>query len=309
MEREAVDTVADLLRARADDRWGYVTDGATAGSLYALWQARRRHPDGIVYVSAANDAVVGVLDVLNLPRVIIRADLRGELDYADLAAQVDRHRARPAVVVASIGTGFAEAVDDVRRVTAVLDDLAIDRRWVHADAALSGLPLALLDPGERPGFDFADGADSVTVAAHTFLGAPTPCEVVVVRARATRPGALDTLPGSRSGLAALVVWYALRSYGTEGLRERAHHCRELAAYTQNRLVVTGWPSVHRHPHAFTVTFTAPASADAATWPLPTARDRSRIVCVPGVTRDHIDAWVEHAEASGWPAAAGAGSMD
>src|SRR5262245_29595357 len=40
MEREVVDFVADLLRAPRDDRWGYVTNGASEGTLYALQLAR-----------------------------------------------------------------------------------------------------------------------------------------------------------------------------------------------------------------------------------------------------------------------------
>ena len=72
----------------------------------------------------------------------------GEMDYDDLADQLDRHRDRPAIVVATIGTTMTEAVDDVRRISGVLDAPAHRRRFVHADAALAGIPLALLDPDD-----------------------------------------------------------------------------------------------------------------------------------------------------------------
>jgi histidine decarboxylase len=122
------------------------------------------------------------LRLLNLDAVRIRTDHWGEIDYDDLTKQLDRLRHRPAMVVATIGTTMTEAVDDVRRISAILDNLAIRDRFIHADAALSGIPLALLDPHQRPGFDFADGADSISASGHKFIGSPMPCGIVVVRA-------------------------------------------------------------------------------------------------------------------------------
>jgi histidine decarboxylase len=299
-EREALDAIATLLRAPVENWWGYVTSGATEGSEYALWQARLRYPEGLVYHSAAaHHSIAGVLDRLAMPSVRVRTDELGEMDYDDLAGQVERHRHRPVIVVANIGTAMAEAVDDVRHITAVLDDLAVQRRWVHADAALSGIPLALLDPDGRPGFDMQDGADSIIVSGHKFPGAPIPYGVVLVRAShrasscrdATYTGSPDTtISNSRSGLAALCLWYTLRRFGLDGLRERATRSRNLAAYTHSRLVEIGWPA-HRHPHAFTVVLAEPSTAIVRKWALATQDGQSHIVCMPGVTPEQVDALI------------------
>src|SRR6478672_8703526 len=45
MEREVVGFIADLLHAPPQDRWGYVTTGASEGTLYALYLARAAYPD------------------------------------------------------------------------------------------------------------------------------------------------------------------------------------------------------------------------------------------------------------------------
>lgn len=315
MEREVVGIVADLLRAPADDRWGYVTSGGSEGNLYALHLARSLYPDAIAYVSdAAHYSVAKALDLLAIPSVVVRAGDLGEMDYDDLADQVDRHRHRPAVVVATIGTTMTEAVDDVRRIVEVLDVLAVRRRFVHADAALAGIPLALLDPGDRPGLDFVDGADSVTVSGHKFLGSPMPCGVVVVRAghrtRVSRSvgytGSPDaTIGGSRSGHAPLVLWYALRRHGLAGLRRRASESRELATYAHRLLTDLGWEAF-RHEHAFTVVLKTPPEPVASRWVLASSGGWSHIVCMPGIVRAQLEHFVADLRAATTHVTAGNG---
>jgi histidine decarboxylase len=300
MEREVVDIVADLFQAPVGDRWGYVTSGATEGTEYGLHLAGTLYRDSIVYhSSAAHHSVTNVIQRLGMTTVTVRADALGEIDYDDLADQVDRHRTRPAIVVANVGSAVTEAVDDVARIRAVLDELAVRRRWIHADAALAGLPLALLDPEERPPIDFAAGVDSIVTSGHKFLGSPVPCAVVVVRnshrlahARAvTYTGSPDiTVSNSRSGLAALVMWYAIRAHGLNGLRERAERARQLAAAAHDALRDIGWPA-HRHQYALTVSFPTPPETVTRKWVLATHGGISLIVCMPGVTAGQIDEFV------------------
>ncbi len=297
LEVAAINFIADLMRAPADDRWGYVTTGSSEGNLYALHLARGLHPQGIVYYSeAAHYSIDKALDLLAMSSVRVRADAMGEMDYEDFEAQVERNRDRPVIVVANIGTTMTEAVDDVRRIQQILNALAIRRWYIHADAALAGIPLSLLQPDKRPGFDFVDGADSIIVSGHKFLGTSLPCGVVVVRAshcvRLTRTGGYTgspdtTITCSRSGHAAMLIWYALRAYGIDGLRERAEQARELAAYTHQQLVELGW-NAWRNPHAFTVVLESPPAVVTEKWCLASTHGRSHIICMPGVTREMID---------------------
>jgi len=305
-EREVVGFCADLFRAPRDDRWGYVTTGGSEGNLYASWLARSLYPDAMAYVSdAAHYSVRKALELLAVPYVVVGVDGTGEIDHADLADQLARHRHQPAIVVATAGTTMSEAVDDVRQIARILDALAIRRRFVHVDAALSGIPLALLDPDQRPGFDFADGADSITVSGHKFLGAPFPCGVVVVRARdrdrvarsVGYTGTPDsTLTGSRSGHAALLLWYAIRRHGRDGLRSRAEAARALAAHAHARLVELGWEA-YRHPHAFTVVLRTPPEAVARRWVLASAGGWSHIVTMPGVTAESVEEFLADMKAA------------
>jgi histidine decarboxylase len=313
MEREVVDTVADLFGAPPADRWGYVAGGATEGTEYALHLASTLHSDAVVYHStAAHHAITNVIQRLGLTSIPVRADALGEIDYDDLADQVNLRRNSSAIVIANIGTAVTEAVDDVARIAAVLDRCAVRRRWIHGDAALSGIPLALLDPDERPAIDFPAGIDSIVTSGHKFLGAPVPCAVVVVRnshrlahARAiTYTGSPDTTVGnSRSGLAAMVLWYALRTHGLDGLRARAEQSRQLAAAAHEALREIGWPA-HRHKHSMSVSFPTPPASVTQKWVLATHGATSLIVCMPGVTAEQVDAFVADLKAAITPAAAG-----
>jgi histidine decarboxylase len=252
----------------------------------------------MVYHSvAAHYSVQTAVQLLGLPASQIHVDAGGQMDYDDLARRVAANGARPAIVVATIGTTMTEAVDDVRRIAQVIRDGPSSGSFIHADAALAGLPLALCDPQTRPGMDFADGADSVTISGHKFLGSPVPCGVVVTRNRhRDQAPAVDytaspnsTLGCSRSGHAPLILWYALRRLGIDGLRRRAEESRRLADYLTATLQQLGWPA-YRHEHAFTVVLRTPPPAVTEKWVLASSNGWSHIVCMPGVSQTQLDAF-------------------
>jgi histidine decarboxylase len=300
MEREVVDTIANILHAPTDDRTGHITSGSTEGTLFALERARAKYPRAVVMHSdASHYSVAKAARILAMPSVVVATTELGEMDYTDLGRKVAEHRHRAIVLVANIGTTMTEAVDNLHQVTAVLDAAGVHRRWIHADGALAGLPLALLAPDTRPGVDLGDGADSMIISGHKFPGCPMPCGVVVLRRSLCGAGAStvaytgspdSTISGSRSGGAALVLWYGLRKHGIDGLRRRAERSRALAAYLHQRLEAMGWACL-RNPLAFTVALKTPPGDVAERWMLPTEDGWSHVVCMPGVTRPQVDAFL------------------
>jgi histidine decarboxylase len=194
MEREVLTIISDLFRAPADDRWGYVTSGGTESNLAALHQARERYPNAVVYLSAAaHYSIERCASILGMPTRLIDTDDTGNMAYEDLAAHLIRDRHRPAVIVATIGTTMAEAVDDIRRITAIADAIGLRNRWIHGDFAIASLPLALLAPDTRPGIDFGDGADSMAIG-HRFNGVPAACGLMIVRRSLCYPTAMKPGP-------------------------------------------------------------------------------------------------------------------
>ncbi|MGN9811424.1 histidine decarboxylase [Micromonospora sp. BQ11] len=295
LERAVITWVADLLAMPADDRWGYVSSGGTEGNLSALHAAHRRDPTARIYYStAAHYSVPKVVRLLGAQGVPVKAQPDGEMDYTHLAIQLRRRRRWPAIVVATAGTTMTEAVDDTGHIRAALDEHGA-AGYLHVDAALSGIPLAL-DGLLR--LDDTSGISSITISGHKFLGTPTPCGVVLIRDHLPTHGsrvaytatADTTVTGSRCGLAAALLWNTIATYGREGHRWRATQARRLAAYTTDRLNAVGWPA-WRHPHAFTVVLPTPPKQVRKKWLLATDSGTSHLICMPGVTHGQVDAFV------------------
>ncbi|MFC5006425.1 pyridoxal-dependent decarboxylase [Dactylosporangium cerinum] len=299
LEQQLIRELGAMFRCPPELVTGFVTSGSTEAIKAALLQARRRfRRHVVVYAStAAHTCVAKLTEELCMALQVVPASLDGVMNVASLTELVaQRPEDAAVVVVATIGTTMVEAVDDVPAIHAALDAASVpaSQRWVHADAALAGIPLAMLDPAERPGFDFADGADSLNVSGHKYLGVPMPCGAVLLRTdrcpavdeTPTYTGAPDLTPaGSRSGHTPLLILAALRGFGIHGLRERAATCRRNAAALVELFSAADVPA-WRHPLGFTVVLPAPSEQLRARWPVPPpelARDDgwTHVICMPG----------------------------
>jgi histidine decarboxylase len=301
MEREVIAFFAQMFKAPADDHWGYVTNGGTEGNLYGLYLAREMYPKGIVYFSEdTHYSVAKNVHFLGLRHIMIRAQPNGEIDYEDLKESLRLYRDVPAIIFANIGTTMKEGKDDIRRIQGILDDLVIRNRYIHSDGAFCGPFAQFLDP--KPAFDFADGADSIALSGHKFIGAPMPCGVVIARKRNVDRigrsigyiGSMDTtVTGSRNAFTPLVLWYAIKSMGEQGLRDRLARCQQLAQYAvtaMNERGIAAW----RNPNALTVIFPKVSDALKNKWQLAT-QDVSHLIVMPGVEQAHIDALIADME--------------
>jgi histidine decarboxylase len=299
-ERFVVVQLAALFGA-GEDAWGYVTPGATEGTIYAIDEAADAFPDLVVY--ASQDAHYSVAKAARLVRatlVQIYTDQHGRMRLDHLREELKRRRDLPAAIVATVGTTEHEAVDDVAGIAGILQDLGISRYRLHVDAALAGIPRALLPAGQRPEFGFSAGATSLVISGHKFLSTLTSCAVLLYPRRPEpRPGSevpyigsLDTtISGSRSGHTPLLLYWSLISQGIGGHRRRADTARELAAYTHDRLRRLGWPATWRHPD-FTITLAQPPVPLPRPWVLGGDHSTGRIICMPGLRREWIDDFLD-----------------
>ncbi len=294
-ELEVLNFFEELTQAPAGQTWGYVTNGGTEGNHYGLFLAREILPDGIVYYSQETHYSVGkILRCLNLPSIMIRSNSDGTMDLNDLRESLRLNRTNPPIICANVGTTMKGAVDDIDGINAIFQDLAIPRKYLHADCALSGMILPFVN--DAPAWNFAHGVDSLSISGHKMIGSPIPCGVVLAKKdNMTRIaqsveyiGSMDTtLTGSRNGIAPLFLWYAIKKFGQSGFCQLIQQCLERAEYAVRELNKAG-QHAWRHPYSNTVVFDRPLQSVVETWQLATHGPVSHLITMPNVTTDQVD---------------------
>src|SRR5204862_2563814 len=162
-------------------------------------------------------------------------------DALDEAIQADRRAcATPCAVVATAGSTTSTALDPIGRIA---DVAARHRLWLHVDAAMAGSAMIL--PECRSMWDGVEGADSLVVNPHKWLGVAFDCSLYyvrdaehLVRVMSTNPSYLQSAADGRVknfrdwGLPlgrrfrALKLWFLIREQGVSGLQARLR--RDLA---------------------------------------------------------------------------------
>ena len=294
-EREVVREIADLMRLPADEAWGYVTSGGTEGNMYGIYVGREMLRDPVAYFSQdTHYSVLKILHVLNIRNIMIRSQPNGEMDYDDLRESIRINRDSPALVVANIGTTMKGAVDDLDRIRDILEELALPRYYIHADAALSGMILPFVDDPQPFGFD--SGVDSIAISGHKMIGSPLPCGVAVTKREYTAQigraieyvGVLDTtLLGSRNAFTPMVIWYSLNKHGREGFRRIVAGMLDTAEYAARQFNANGIPA-WRAKNSVTVVFPRPSPYVLFQWQLAPLEDIAHLITMPHVTRDMVD---------------------
>ena len=294
-ECEVVDIFRQLTNAPADSTWGYVTNGGTEGNLYGIFLAREIFPDCMVYYSEdAHYSVSKILRCLHVRNIMIKSNPDGTMDMADLRETIKIHRDVPPVIFANIGTTMKGASDDLEAMHKMLEEMAIQRYYIHVDAALSGMILPFVD--EPHPWNFSAGIDSIAISGHKMVGSPLPCGVVLAKkeyvdriARGVEyVGTLDTtIMGSRNGLTPLFLWYAFKTLGLDGYREMIQGCFKVADYAVDQLYRInrhGW----RHKNSLTVVFDRPSPEIVSKWQLASRATISHLIAMPHVTNKDID---------------------
>ena len=294
-ERDVLDWFAELMHAPEGDWWGYVTNGGTEGNLYGLYLARELFPEGMVYYSQGTHYSVSKnLRLLRMPHIMIRSQSNGEIDYEDLRESIRIHREVPPIIFANIGTTMKEGHDDVGRIQAILQELAIPAHYIHCDAALCGMTLPFIP--DAPVFDFRAGIDSLSISGHKFIGSPMPCGIVLaLKAAVDRiarsieyVGSLDTtITGSRNGITPLMLWYAIRTHGREGFSKWVAGCLGRADYAIKRFHEIGLEA-WRNPHAITVVIQRPSNSILKKWQIAVHEENGHVIVMPHITRGKID---------------------
>jgi len=261
---EVEEVTTDWLRQMAglSPAWsGVIQDTASTCTLVALICARERASNYslargglegeqqplIVYASSHSHSSVEKAALLagfgrdNLR--LIPHDAEYGIEPAALEAAIERDLAaglKPCAIVATTGTTTSTALDPLDKLAAIA---ASHQTWLHVDAAMAGSAMIL--PECRWMWGGIEGADSIVMNPHKWLGIAFDCSVYyvrdaehLVRVMSTNPSYLRSpadaqvknlrdwgLPLGRR-FRALKLWFAIREQGVAALQKRLR--RDLA---------------------------------------------------------------------------------
>jgi aromatic-L-amino-acid/L-tryptophan decarboxylase len=265
---EVEEVVADWMRQMTglSGAWsGVIQDTASTCTLVALLCARERSSNYslsrgglqaepqplVVYTSAHSHSSVDKAALLaGFGRDNVRVvehdrayAMRPDALDASIQRDLDAGR-KPCAVVATTGSTTSTALDPVAEIASVAQRHGI---WMHVDAAMAGSAMIL--PECRWMWDGIQGADSLVLNPHKWLGAAFDCSLYyvrdpehLIRVMSTNPSYLRTAADDRVknlrdwGLPlgrrfrALKLWFLIREQGVEGLRRRLRRDLENAQW-------------------------------------------------------------------------------
>jgi aromatic-L-amino-acid decarboxylase len=234
------------LLALPDTFTGVIQDTASSATLVAFLTARERaggDPSRLVayWSSEAHSSVPKAARIAGLPIARHRV-VPVDRDFAMQTAGLDQMMAAdqaaglvPGIVVGTMGTTSSTACDPLR----AIGEIAQHRRaWFHVDAAFGGS--AAIVPELRPLLDGVELADSMVTNPHKWLLTNVHCSAYFVRDVNALLQTFSILPeylrtrhdadnaavnfrdwgiplGRRFN--ALKLWFVLRTYGAEAIRE------------------------------------------------------------------------------------------
>ena len=216
------------MRERALE-WAGNTKGLAEGPRLRVYVSEEAHSsvDRAIWIAG-----IGAENLVRIPVTGARRAM--DVDALEAAIAADRAAGHlPCGVVLCTGATGAGACDDLRAAIAVAK---AERLFTHVDAAWAGS--AMICPEIRKLWDGVEGADSVVVNPHKWLGAQFDCTLLymrrpedLVRTLAIRPeylrthgadGVIDysewSVPLGRR-FRALKLWFLLRAHGLEDLRD------------------------------------------------------------------------------------------
>jgi len=267
---ELEEVVCNWLRGMLElpESWnGVIQDTASTATLCALLTARERATDfasnekGIrrtlrVYASEeAHSSVDKAVKIAGYGRenlVRIPTDARFAMipDKLEAAVAADLERGLvPACVSATVGTTSSGGVDPLPEIGAICRRRGL---WLHVDAAWAGTAAVL--PEKRRILDGIEMADSFVFNPHKWMLTNFDCSVYFVR----DPGLLirtfeihpEYLKTGKDAVVrnyrdwgiqlgrrfrALKLWFVIRSYGVEGIRDMVREHIRLAGLFKSRL--------------------------------------------------------------------------
>ena len=276
---------------------GYATSGGTESNIQALRLAKALRPDrkkpNVVMPESAHFSFRKACDILCLEmrKAPLMRDFRMDADAA--AGLVDKNTVALVGVAGTTEYGMVDPIADLAKI-ACQHDL-----FFHVDAAFGGMVIPFL---KKPvPFDFAlSGVMSIAVDPHKMGMSTIPCGCLLTR----EPDLLKalnidtpyltvkqeyTLGGTRPGAPVAGALAVMEYLGMEGMKAVVAGCMKNTERLIAGMETFGIPRATT-PDVNVATFVCDKARVPGPWTVSwTCRKHLRVVCMPHVHRDRIEA--------------------
>jgi tyrosine decarboxylase/aspartate 1-decarboxylase len=316
LEKEAIILIGALLHH--PHATGNIVTGGTEANLIAMAVARNMRNEvtkpTVILPKSAHVSFDKASSLLRLHKVKVGLDNSFKMNVNELRKSITKNTV---AIVAVAGTTALGVVDPIEEISEIAEENHI---YLHIDAAFGGFVLPFLSElgYETPSFDFKlKGVSSITTDPHKMGFCPIPSGGILfkkpnyIKYNSVRVPYLaggiatqGTIVGTRSGASACAIWALLRHLGRKGFKDIVKNCMSLTNYL-----------VERIDHLEGVELTIPPTLNIVgikskehsirsiwnklrerRWAVGGLKESLRIVVLPHILREHIDAFLGDLEA-------------
>jgi tyrosine decarboxylase/aspartate 1-decarboxylase len=286
---------------------GLTVSGGTEGNVTGMWIAKQlsQNQDIIIPASAhfSFQKIATIMD-MKLKPIPLTKDF--QMDITQIKKRIS---SQTAAVVGIAGSTDLGVIDPIEEISDICKDEHI---YFHVDAAFGGFIIPFLSKIGYPSrkFDFTiEGVSSISIDAHKMGFSAIPLGTIVLREKewleeiSVQSSCTNTqkqagILGTRSG-GPIAAGYAVTRYlGLEGYQEVVQHCMDTTMYAYEQIKATGLNLV-KDPEMNVLCIRLKKPQKVVTmleqqgWKVNPIDHLSsiRIVCMPQITREHIDEFI------------------
>ena len=186
-EQELIQNFGKLYAFPSNNTWGFLSNSGTDSNMHGMYMGRTilKGRTGVIpkayFTQEAHYSVQILRDLLGLEAVLVQTLPDGSMDPNDLQQKLAENPSHPALVIATIGTTFKGAIDQIDHIQAALKGRS---SYLHLDAALFGGYLPHTHYSSEISYQMLDNPtavryDSIAVSCHKFFGFPSPAGLFI----------------------------------------------------------------------------------------------------------------------------------
>jgi glutamate/tyrosine decarboxylase-like PLP-dependent enzyme len=257
-ERELILRFGKLYGIPPSNVWGFLSHSGTDSNMHGMYMGRTilKGRTGVLpkayFTKEAHYSVQILRDLLGLETVFVETLPDGGMDPNDLRQKLAENPSHPALVIATIGTTFKGAIDQV---DPIQETLKGHPSYLHLDAALFGGYLPFTSHAKEVLYQYASDPttvryDSIAVSCHKFFGFPSPAGLFITTkghfnefnelfSQIHNPEYIHHVPGtitcSRDAVKPAEFYFFSTPSAMDKLAEDAHSMMQNAVYLMEQM--------------------------------------------------------------------------